>query len=76
MGYRAFQPDPVPAPNNCAARSRPSWVFHCVIWFCHASQVGEPTEEGEARARERFAAIGKRIGVAYAEQFKLIELPG
>ena len=44
--------------------------------FCHASQVGEPTEEGEARARERFAAIGKRIGVAYAEQFKLIELPG
>ena len=42
--------------------------------YCHASQVGERTEEGEARARERHASIGKKIGVPLAEQFKLIEL--
>ena len=44
--------------------------------YRHVSQVGEPTEEGEARARERHAAIGKKIGVPLAEQFKLIELGG
>ena len=27
-----FSACPVPAPNNCAARSS-NWVFHCVIWF-------------------------------------------
>jgi LmbE family N-acetylglucosaminyl deacetylase len=42
--------------------------------YCHVSQVGERTEEGETRARERHAAIGKKIGAPLAEQFKLIEL--
>ena len=43
--------------------------------YCHVSQVGQPTEEGEARARERHATIGKKIGAPLAEQFKWIELP-
>ena len=42
--------------------------------FRHASQVGKPTPEGEARSRERNAAIGKKIGVELAEQFKRLEL--
>ena len=42
--------------------------------FCHVSQVGRPTEEGEARSRERHAEIGKKIGVPLAEAFKRIEL--
>ena len=42
--------------------------------YCHVSQVGERTEERETGARERHAAIGKKIGVPLAEQFKLIEL--
>ncbi len=43
--------------------------------FCHVSQVGTPTEEGENRARERHVEIGKKIGVPLAEAFKRIELP-
>ena len=44
--------------------------------YCHVSQVGQRTEEAEARARQRHAAIGKKIGVPLAEQFKLIEIGG
>ena len=42
--------------------------------YCHVSQVRQPTEEREARARGRLAEVGKRIGVPLAEQFKRIEL--
>ena len=42
--------------------------------FCHVSQVGEATDESGTRARRRYAEIGKRIGVSFAEHFKLIEL--
>ena len=41
---------------------------------CHASQVGKLTEEREQRIRARYAEIGKRIGVPFAEQFERIEL--
>ena len=44
--------------------------------YCHVSQVGQRTDEGEARARQRHAAIGEKIGVPLAEQFKLIEMGG
>ena len=40
----------------------------------HVSQVGERSEEGDARSRERYAAVGKRAGVPLAEAFKLVEL--
>lgn len=42
--------------------------------FCHASQVGHQREEREARMRQRYAEIGKHIGVSLAEQFKRIEV--
>ncbi len=42
--------------------------------YCHASQMSRPREEREALARERYAAFGKRIGVALAEPFKRIEI--
>ena len=42
--------------------------------YRHFSQVGEPTEEREARARSRAEEVGKKIGVALAEQFKRIEI--
>ena len=42
--------------------------------YRHVSQVGEPTEARETRARERYAEAGKTIGVAFAEQFKRIEI--
>jgi len=41
---------------------------------CHVSQVGQRTEEADARARQRHADIGVKIGVPLAEQFKLIEI--
>ena len=41
---------------------------------CHVSQVGQRTEEADARARQRHADIGEKIGVPLAEQFKLIEI--
>jgi LmbE family N-acetylglucosaminyl deacetylase len=44
--------------------------------YCHVSQVGQRTEEAEARARQRNADIGMKIGAPLAEQFKLIELWG
>lgn len=42
--------------------------------YCHASQVGERTEEGDASSRQRLAEIGKRMGAELAEQFKVISL--
>lgn len=42
--------------------------------YCHVSQVGEPTEARETRARERYAEAGKTIGVPLAERFKRIEI--
>ncbi|MEE8362670.1 MAG: PIG-L deacetylase family protein [Dehalococcoidia bacterium] len=41
---------------------------------CHVSQVGEWNEERDARSRARYAEIGARIGVEFAEQFKRIEI--
>ena len=42
----------------------------------HRSQVGQGWEQGvrEVRARTRYAEVGKRIGVTYAEAFKRIEI--
>jgi LmbE family N-acetylglucosaminyl deacetylase len=40
----------------------------------HVSQVGERAEERDERSRERLAAIGEKIGVPYAEQFKRIKI--
>ncbi len=42
--------------------------------YKHASQVGERSWEREERARNRASEVGKKIGVRFAEQFKLIEL--
>ena len=42
--------------------------------YRHVSQVGEPTEERDARSRRRYAEVGKKIGVPLAEQFKRIDL--
>jgi LmbE family N-acetylglucosaminyl deacetylase len=42
--------------------------------YCHASQMHRPREQREAGARERYAELGKKIGVALAEPFKRIEL--
>ena len=41
---------------------------------CHVSQVGPRTDETDARARQRHAVIGEKIGVPLAEQYKLIEI--
>ena len=41
---------------------------------CHISQVGPRTKDGDLRARQRYAAIGQKIGVSLAEQFKFIQL--
>ena len=40
----------------------------------HRSQVGQGWELREVRARNRYAEVGKRIGVTYAEAFKRIEI--
>lgn len=40
----------------------------------HRSQVGQGWELREVRARTRYAEVGKRIGVTYAEAFKRIEV--
>jgi LmbE family N-acetylglucosaminyl deacetylase len=40
----------------------------------HRSQVGQGWELREVRARTRYAEVGKRIGVTYAEAFKRIEI--
>ena len=40
----------------------------------HRSQVGQGWELREVRARARYAEVGKRIGVTYAEAFKRIEI--
>lgn len=40
----------------------------------HRSQVGQGWELREVRSRTRYAEIGKRIGVTYAEAFKRIEV--
>ncbi len=40
----------------------------------HRSQVEQGWELREVRARTRYEAIGKKIGVAYAEAFKRIEV--
>lgn len=42
--------------------------------YRHVSQVGEPSEEREARSRRRYEEVGKKIGVPMAEQFKRIDL--
>jgi LmbE family N-acetylglucosaminyl deacetylase len=42
--------------------------------YCHASQMKRPREEREARTREYYAEVGKRIGVPLAEEFKRIEI--
>jgi len=42
--------------------------------YCHASQMHRPRAEREARSREHYAEVGKKIGVALAEPFKRIEL--
>ena len=42
--------------------------------YCHVSQTGEPSEERKARSRARHEEVGKKIGVALAEEFKRIEL--
>jgi LmbE family N-acetylglucosaminyl deacetylase len=42
--------------------------------YCHASQMKRPREEREARTREYYAEVGKRIGVSLAESFKRIEI--
>ena len=42
--------------------------------YCHVSQMGERSEERAARSREQHAEVGKKIGVALAEQFKRIEV--
>ena len=44
--------------------------------YCHVGQMGQRTEEGDARARQRHADLGKKIGVPLAEQFKIIEIGG
>lgn len=41
---------------------------------CHASQMADGWEERAERARTRYQAVGKRIGVAYAEAFRRIEI--
>jgi LmbE family N-acetylglucosaminyl deacetylase len=41
---------------------------------CHQSQVGDGWEIREIRARSRYAEVGKKIGVKYAEQFKRLEI--
>ncbi len=40
----------------------------------HRSQVGHGWELREVRARTRYAEVGKRLGVTYAEAFKRIEI--
>lgn len=40
----------------------------------HVSQVGERTEEGDGRTRERLAEVGEKIGAGLAEQFKRIKM--
>ena len=40
----------------------------------HKSQVGQGWELREVRARTRYENVGKRLGVAFAEQFKRIEI--
>ena len=40
----------------------------------HRSQVGQGWELREVRARTRYAEVGKKIGVTYAEAFKRIEI--
>jgi len=40
----------------------------------HRSQVEQGWELREVRARSRYADVGKRIGVQYAEAFKRIEV--
>jgi LmbE family N-acetylglucosaminyl deacetylase len=42
--------------------------------YCHASQMKRPREEREARTREYYAEIGKRLGVPLAESFKRLEI--
>ncbi|HEY7496416.1 MAG TPA: PIG-L deacetylase family protein [Candidatus Tectomicrobia bacterium] len=42
--------------------------------YCHASQMKRPREEREARTREYYAEVGKRLGVPLAESFKRIEI--
>ena len=44
--------------------------------YSHVGQMGPRTEEGDARALQRHADIGKKIGVPLAEQFKLVEIGG
>ena len=42
--------------------------------YAHTSQIREFTEERRNRSKERFEAIGKKIGVHYAEQFRRIDI--
>ena len=42
--------------------------------YCHASQMGEPREEGDKRSRQSAAEVGENIGVPLAEAFKRVEI--
>ena len=44
--------------------------------YRHVSQMGLSREEREERFKERYAEVGKKIGVPLAEQFKLVAVGG